>query len=279
MRTSKTTPCTNAGRLLSCLIFCLFFNIFIIDSVLAQCVTDGFEGPSINPCWTVVQTCGTATLSTEQSHSGLQSLKLVQTCVSGFACGVIQTLPTLKKGKVTVWLYDANPSGADASAGLLVLNFSPFDGFALGTEDWGGGFYYAFHYEGSIPCTITPRHTIPRTLGWHKLEIDVGSSSAELYIDDVLAGSCTGDFGFDRIQLSLNGSMYSPLPTYYFDDFSMEILETAAIPTLSEWGLIIFSLLLLGTIVWYLRRRRMAPAALGIFLMVFALSFYFSSTL
>ena len=51
-----------------------------------------------------------------------------------------------------------------------------------------------------------------------------------------------------------------------------------AIPTLSEWGLIIFSLLLLGTIVWYLRRRKLAPAALGIFLIVFAVSFYFSST-
>ena len=55
--------------------------------------------------------------------------------------------------------------------------------------------------------------------------------------------------------------------------------EEEAIPTLSEWGLIIFSLLLLGTIVWYLRKRRLAPAALGIFLMLFALSFYFSSTL
>ena len=51
------------------------------------------------------------------------------------------------------------------------------------------------------------------------------------------------------------------------------------IPTLSQWGLIIFSFLLFGAIVWYLRKRKLAPAALGIFLIVFALSFYFSSAL
>ncbi len=53
----------------------------------------------------------------------------------------------------------------------------------------------------------------------------------------------------------------------------------AVIPTLSEWGLIIFSLLLLTSIVWYLRKRKVSPAALGIFLIVFALSCYFSSVL
>ena len=58
-----------------------------------------------------------------------------------------------------------------------------------------------------------------------------------------------------------------------------ELAPEEQIPTLTEWGLIIFSLLLLGTIVWYLRKRRLAPASLGIFLLVFTLSFYVSSTL
>jgi len=55
--------------------------------------------------------------------------------------------------------------------------------------------------------------------------------------------------------------------------------KSKSIPTLSQWGLIIFGLLLFGTIVWYLRRRKLAPATISLFLLVFALSFYFSSTL
>jgi hypothetical protein len=55
--------------------------------------------------------------------------------------------------------------------------------------------------------------------------------------------------------------------------------ECASVPTLSEWGLIIFSVLLFATVVWYLRRRKLAPASISLFLLVFTLSFYFSSTL
>ena len=53
------------------------------------------------------------------------------------------------------------------------------------------------------------------------------------------------------------------------------------IPTLSEWGLIIFSLLLLATLVFYLhcKRRLAAPAPFGIFLLVLVISFYLSSGL
>jgi hypothetical protein len=141
----------------------------------------------------------------------------------------------------------------------------------IGTRDFDGSFYHAGLSDNS--CLFT----IPRDTGWHKLEINIGSSSAELYIDAVLVGSCAGDFGFDRIQLSLSGVMYSPLPTFYFDDFNFEPFEAQAIPTLTEWGLIIFSVLLMTTIVWYLRKRKLAPASISIFLLVFAISFYFSS--
>ena len=37
--------------------------------------------------------------------------------------------------------------------------------------------------------------------------------------------------------------------------------QKAAIPTLSEWGLIIFGVVLLAGIVWYLRRRTFSPAS------------------
>ena len=54
-----------------------------------------------------------------------------------------------------------------------------------------------------------------------------------------------------------------------------------AIPTLSEWGLIIFSLLLLATLVFYISRKRKlaTPAAFGIFLFAFTIAFYLSSRL
>jgi len=53
------------------------------------------------------------------------------------------------------------------------------------------------------------------------------------------------------------------------------------IPSLSNWGLIIFSLVLLATLVFFIssKRRLAAPAAFGIFLLAFTIAFYFSSRL
>jgi len=51
------------------------------------------------------------------------------------------------------------------------------------------------------------------------------------------------------------------------------------VPTLSQWGFIIFSLLLLGTLAYYIQRRRKLslPMAVGILLFLFTVSFCFSS--
>jgi len=53
------------------------------------------------------------------------------------------------------------------------------------------------------------------------------------------------------------------------------------VPTLSRWALIIFSLLLFGNLTWFFYRKRnfSIPTASRIFLLVFTVAFFFSSTL
>ena len=69
--------------------------------------------------------------------------------------------------------------------------------------------------------------SIGRTVGWHELEIDTSTTGGQMFIDDILVHSYTGNFGFDSVKLSLSGP-HTSYPTYYFDDFS--ITETAPVP-------------------------------------------------
>jgi len=60
-----------------------------------------------------------------------------------------------------------------------------------------------------------------------------------------------------------------------------EAIVEPSMPTLSQWGLIIFSFLLLSYLTYFLYRRRKltTPTAFGIFLLVFTLAFYISYTI
>ncbi|HLG93662.1 MAG TPA: IPTL-CTERM sorting domain-containing protein, partial [candidate division Zixibacteria bacterium] len=62
-------------------------------------------------------------------------------------------------------------------------------------------------------------------------------------------GSLVITLNGQEVNSDSEGSAYSKAGQYFQ-------LDTTQIPTLSEWGLIIFASLLLASLVWFIRRRR-----------------------
>ncbi|MDQ3686964.1 MAG: hypothetical protein M3430_15415 [Acidobacteriota bacterium] len=83
---------------------------------------DGFEGQTLDPFWTVRQEYGTATLSSEQSHIGTQSVELSPKRDGQREVHMTHQFDDVMKGTVSVWFYDSAPGGETLYAGLAVLN-------------------------------------------------------------------------------------------------------------------------------------------------------------
>jgi hypothetical protein len=179
-----------------------------------------------------------------------------------------------------------------------MYEISPVFSFAIGNDDSG-----QVHYSVLVNGTPVFDDSIP----WAKITVcanyPVCGQTCQAYFHGIVPGTCRVNPKFpndhycycfrdywpddssscqltldptDTVQIVLEG----PDDDLANNAFQKTIGEcSSGIPTLSEWGLIIFGLLLIGTIVWYLRRRKLVPASISIFLLVFTVSFYFSSTL
>jgi hypothetical protein len=177
--------------------------------------TDGFEDNSLNNYWTIFST-GQAAISTEQSHTGLHSIKLTGVQGSLDATFVSHDYTALMKGRVSVWLYDTFAGQYGPYCKLNCYNTAIPNGnmgnvFAMGIDDWQTNWYDA---GSSIEGVTTG---INRTVGWHKMEIYFGNSHVEFFIDNTLVYTVPGEFNFNKVELFAgyhNGS-------FYFDDFSV----------------------------------------------------------
>ena len=73
---------------------------------------DGFEGASISSFWTTNQQYGTMALSTQQAHSGVQSLMFSSASApssSGPKMELSHDFPVPTKGGFSIWFYDVAP--------------------------------------------------------------------------------------------------------------------------------------------------------------------------
>ncbi|MGH9760065.1 MAG: hypothetical protein ACREDR_23945, partial [Blastocatellia bacterium] len=55
--------------------------------------------------------------------------------------------------------------------------------------------------------------------GWHKLEIKIDNEGYHILIDNAIAASGTGDFGFTDVYLEVDAPSWRPEASFYFDDF------------------------------------------------------------
>ncbi|MEK7407513.1 MAG: hypothetical protein AAB225_20740 [Acidobacteriota bacterium] len=187
----------------------------------AQQFQDDFESATINPFWTI-QTWGgggTATLSTEQKRSGMQSLKLLNPSGVDSAIHLWHYFSSVTKGKASAWVYDSAPGQATRYVVFQVINSTVPPGqsgynFTLSIQDWDGAWYF-FHDAGNWGRT-----SVPRTLGWHLWEIAINDAGVRLFIDGTEVYSKAGSYGFDQINLHVSGPGWRPAVAFYYDDFS-----------------------------------------------------------
>jgi Bacterial Ig-like domain (group 3) len=191
---------------------------------------DGFEGPTIDPFWTVTQQFGSITTSTDVAHSGAQSAKFSSS--SGGQRNIIlsHTVASPTKGTFEVWFYDNAPGQQTLYEYIQLLNSSTGDKAFIGTQDFDAFCYTAFLYNGAQGTTLGPNAncgvfpqvlttSVTRTQGWHLLEIVVAPAAVTFFIDTTQVFTTTGDYGFDNVSLVVTGPSFRPDTVAYFDDF------------------------------------------------------------
>jgi hypothetical protein len=174
----------------------------------AQGYFDDFEAATFNPFWTLTQQNGTIALSTDQSYSGIQSAKLTGTGGGQVNVWLSHTFPQAQPGTVSVWWYDTVYN--NIYSGLYLFNSTAQVG-SVGV------------FDNSLPLYVwnagTPAYTtVPRTLGWHELTIQVTLTGVNFLIDGNTVGVANGAFSFDEVRLLVSGP--GETGTFYFDDFS-----------------------------------------------------------
>jgi hypothetical protein len=181
----------------------------------AQGFGDSFESSVINPFWSLTQQNGTIGLSSDQHHSGSQSVKLTGSGGGQVNVWLSHVFPQSTTGRLSVWFYDTATTGI--YAGLYAFdstNPATNPGFSVDVADWNPSTYV--WYGPGMVATAT---SVTRTLGWHKLELQISAAGFSALIDNVVVGSVPGAFTFNEVRLLVSGP--GETGTFYFDDFNL----------------------------------------------------------
>jgi len=203
------------------------------SQLLAQSgFADSFEGASLDPFWNATkQDFGTIGFSPLYAHSGAQSLAFAATSGGQRAMRLHHDFSSPTKGLFAVYFYDSAP-GQETLYELVSLTNSGIPGLnaSIGTQDFDAFCYTAFLDDGlgtrrgpNANCGVYPQASttgVARTLGWHLLEISVGSNATTFSIDGQQTFSATGDYSFDAVDISVFGPVWRPTTTAFYDDFS-----------------------------------------------------------
>ena len=198
--------------------------------------SDDFEAAALNSFWSTTVKYGSITQSTDQHHSGTQSLLFASTqapSTDGPGMNLTHTFAVPTKGKFSIWFYDVAPGQQTLYEMMSLFNSAQPNAVAsIGTQDYDAYCYEASHTDAANvlhgPNSTCPNEASPgvtttsaaRTLGWHQLVIDVQANALVYSIDGIQVYSEAGDFTFDRVTISIGGPYWRPLTTAYFDDFS-----------------------------------------------------------
>jgi hypothetical protein len=179
--------------------------------------TDGFEGASLNPFWTLEAGApGNVTLTTETAHSGSQSLKLEAVSTYPWLAGVVHDYGSDQFGSVSVWVQTGSLCCGSA-AGLQINGSSRWIAVLQRTTD---GSLVPRFWPIDAPQEITPMPTISLTPGWHQLRIDSGAGGVNMLVDGISVYSTSVVAKFRTVSMDVWGG---PGGSEYYDDFSATI--------------------------------------------------------
>ncbi len=223
---------TNHRRLMMVALAAIaILNFLVVPRARAQTYSDSFQGPAINSFWTLTQQFGTMTLSTDQTHSGTQSVKFTSTNGGQREMDLTHVFASPLKGDFSIYYYDFAPGQQTLYEHIALFNSVTHDQAAIGTQDFDATCYFASAYIGSTATVLGPNAgcgsfpqasttNVLRTAGWHLFDINVAASSVTFSIDGVQVYISSGDFSFDTVSLTVSGPYWRPDTLAYFDDFS-----------------------------------------------------------
>jgi hypothetical protein len=224
--------------------------------------SDGFEGSSFNPFWTLTQQLGTITLSTDEAFTGTQSAKFTSESGGQRNLFLTHTFSSELVGTASVYFFDDAPDQETLYEKLVLTDSATGATASVGTQDFD-----AFCYSAAIGalgpnanCGDFPQETttdVMRTEGWHLLSITLGLNDSSISIDGSQVFSLPGDFSFDTVQLEMFGPGFRPDTVAYFDDFS---LNANTIPEPRDIGWAMPALFFGGLMVRaYVRKKKSRP--------------------
>lgn len=181
--------------------------------VVALGYNDSFEQTALGPGWQTTTQFGAISLSTEQAHSGAQSVKLSSTDGYQREIHLTRYLSSPVEGTASIWFYDTAPGQATLYSRFILSAGSDFVA-GVYIQDYDGGYYYAA--GGGVGGGPT---SVQRSAGWHHFEID--TALGQIRIDGVEVVAFPGGLAFDNIDLNLTGPGGRPNAVYYFDDLSV----------------------------------------------------------
>jgi hypothetical protein len=208
--------------------------------VAAQGYGDGFEGSAISSFWTPQAQFGSVALSNEQSRGGSQSVKFSSISGGQRELHLRHTSPSPAKGTFSIYFYDAAPGQETLYERFNLYNSArPNLSVSLGTQDFDALCYSAGLVDVSGvshgpdgACGVYPQTSttnVQRTLGWHRLEVNVATDFIALAIDGQSVFVNGGDYSFDTIDLSVSGPAWRPDTAAYFDDFGFSAANDGSI--------------------------------------------------
>jgi hypothetical protein len=198
--------------------------------------SDNFEGNTINPFWTITQQLGTVSLSTAQFHSPTHSAGFSSVGGGQRDIRLTHTFGSAVIGDVSIYYYDTAPGQETLYQFLrLTTDEGPNGQLYIGTQDFDAFCYTAAAgiLGPNASCGIFPQYlttNVPRTLGWHLLDINVQPGNVSFSIDNTQVFTTSGNYTFNTIDFGESGPGFRPANvTAYFDDFSF-VGSTAAVP-------------------------------------------------
>lgn len=172
---------------------------------------DGFEAAVLNAFWTPDLFNGTATVGNTQVHNGTNALILQTTSGGQKNLFLRHAFGKLQYGKVSAWVYDnlhhiyfgfgiQNTTAESCTTGI-------------GVQDWDtSAYYYGVNCAGG-------KTAVPRSIGWHKFEIECTPSRTILSIDGNVIRDVNEPHPFNLIQIHTSGPGSG---TTLWDDFIFE---------------------------------------------------------
>jgi hypothetical protein len=144
-------------------------------------------------------------------------------------------------GDVSIYYDDTAPGQETLYQFLrLTTDEGPNGQLYIGTQDFDAFCYAAFAFTTAnstlgpnANCGVFPQVSttnVPRTPGWHLLDINVQPGNLSFSIDNAQVFATSGNYTFNTIDFGESGPGFRPANvTAYFDDFSF-VGSTAAVP-------------------------------------------------